>query len=271
MHDIIFVKFPLKVYEISLEKKRTRNNGDLKDVNFNSVYFPQNYKSQLYSTTLFYIPFKKNFHLDNMQILIATSNGKTISLEIDPDESVHQIKQKISSLEGIPSDQQKLICDGKLLEDIQTITEYIEKDFLITLKVNEIKLQIKAIGEANYFIEAEPTDTIKNLKERISRLKNIAVDDIILSFKGKKLENENLSVAAANLKDKSLLLLVKKISSKPNLASSSTPSLPSKLCLNNCGFYGFVYSFSFLIIVINYYYYYYHYFYYHDRLFHFNL
>jgi len=143
-------------------------------------------------------------------------------------------------LEGIPSDQQKLICDGKLLEDIQTIAEYIENDFLITLKVSEIKLQIKAIGEVNYFIEAEPTDTIKDLKERISRLKNIPAEDIILSFKGKKLENDNLSVSAANLKDKSLLLLVKKTSSKSNsnITSSSAPSLPSKLCVNNCGFYG---------------------------------
>jgi len=175
-----------------------------------------------------------------MQLVISTSNGKTINLEIDPDESVHQIKQKIHSLEGIPSDQQKLICDGKLLEDIQTIAEYIENDFLITLKVNEIKLQIKAIGEANYFIEAEHTETIKDLKERISRLKNIPAEDITLSFKGKKLENENLSVSAANLKDKSLLLLVKKTSSKPNNNSnnSSSPSVPPKLCVNNCGFYG---------------------------------
>jgi len=172
-----------------------------------------------------------------MHISIATSNGKTINLEVDVADSVHQIKQKIHVLEGIPSEQQKLLCDGKLLEDLQTIAEYnVEKDFLITLKVNEMKLQIKSIGEANFTIEADPTDTIKELKCKIQELKGFSADDFTLSFKGKKLENENATLSSANLKDKSLLLLVKK-SSKPNLNSTPSPSV-SKYCVNNCGFYG---------------------------------
>ena len=174
-----------------------------------------------------------------MHISISTSNGKLISLEVDSADSVHQIKQKIHVLEGIPSEQQKLLCDGKLLEDLQTIAEYhYEKNFLITLKVNEIKLQIKSIGENNFTIEVEPTDTVQSLKLKIQTLKGLSTEDFTLSFKGKKLENEKATLSSIHLKDKSLLLLVKKTSRANLLSSLSSPILPLKNCVNNCGFFG---------------------------------
>jgi len=174
-----------------------------------------------------------------MHISIATANGKTINLEVDADESVHQIKEKIHLLEGIPYEQQKLICDGQLLEDLQTIADKIENDLLITLKMKEIKLHIKSIGEENLTVEVEPTDTIGDLKLKIESLKGFSPEDFTLSFKGKKLENTKATISSANLKDKSLLLLVKK-TSKANLTSTVAPVAvtPPKYCLNKCGFYG---------------------------------
>jgi len=172
-----------------------------------------------------------------MHISIATSNGKLFNLEVDSADSVHQIKQKIHILAGIPSEQQKLLWGGKLLEDLQTIAEYnVEKDFLITLKVNEIKIQIKSIGESNFTVDAELTDTIQVLKAKIQNLKGISSEDFVLSFKGKKLEKEEATLTSLGLKDKSVLLIVRKTSSKANLLSS--PTLSTRNCLNRCGFFG---------------------------------
>jgi ubiquitin len=57
-------------------------------------------------------------------IFIKTLQGKTMPMEVLDTDTVGSIKAKITEKEGIPSDQQRLVFNGKQLEDNMTIKDY---------------------------------------------------------------------------------------------------------------------------------------------------
>ena len=71
-----------------------------------------------------------------MKLIVKTLNGKQLPIEIEPDTSIGQIKEKIEADHQLKADSLKLIAYGKVLQsDDQKASEYNlkEGDFIVAM------------------------------------------------------------------------------------------------------------------------------------------
>lgn len=131
--------------------------------------------------------------LGGMQIFVKTLTGMVITLNVEPSDTIENVKQRIEKKEGTPSQQQCLILAGKELQDNHTLNEYKIQEktviYLITEPCTAMLIHVKTPSGEVINLEVQPSDKIANMKKEMQNYEGISPDEQRLYFSDQELED----------------------------------------------------------------------------------
>ena len=163
-----------------------------------------------------------------IEILVKVPTGKTVTLEVDPNDFIDDVKMKIQDKEGIPPQSQNLILNGKYLEDRHSVS-YYKIQGKSTLQMD---LKSGRIGTMQIFInnlqtrrvitlKVKPDSSIEDVKSQIKDIEGIFPEQQCLIFRGKELKDGSTLNNCDMEKDAMLYLRVLEI--KVHVEKRSSP------------------------------------------------
>jgi hypothetical protein len=103
-------------------------------------------------------------------------DGKVVEVNVDPDNKVKVIKDKIKAAENIEGTRYKLVKGGVTLDDTKTIYESgITKDATVVANFNSISIQVK-LGTKTFAVDVDPDNKVSTIRDAIKTKESITTD-----------------------------------------------------------------------------------------------
>jgi len=143
-------------------------------------------------------------------ISASTPDGRTIGLEVDPNDTIAEVKERIQEDEGIPVEDQRLLFHGDELDNSKSLLDHgIQHGDSLNLLGNTMTVHVQHFNGKKLTVQVMPTNSLGDLKEVIEELSGTPTHQQFVLFGPKLLSDDNQTLEAYKIKNGSTLKLEK--------------------------------------------------------------
>lgn len=137
--------------------------------------------------------------ITTMQMFVKPLSGDTILLNVEPGDTIAEVKLNIQAKVGVPRNKQRLLFAGRLLEDHRTLSDYnIQNKSTVTLGIHlnpllrdgTMQIFLQTLRGETTTLNVKPSDTIAQVKLKIRAKQGIPEEQQTLIFAGQPLEDD---------------------------------------------------------------------------------
>ena len=135
---------------------------------------------------------------EGMKITVETDTDQTLTLEVEPFDTVKSVKHKIQEKQGIPTDQQRITFKTLDLHDSRILSDYnIQNESSLNLELRpagsstgeEMEIFVKTLTGKTITIKVKSSNTVETLKEKIQSSQGMPPNRQKLIFGARELKD----------------------------------------------------------------------------------
>ena len=146
-----------------------------------------------------------------IQIFVRTLSGKTISLDLESNDTVRSVKYKLHVKERLPVYRQRLVYEGRELEDEKQLQDYHivpgSTLYLYHHLSTEIRVRVRTPSGEVVPVLVERQDTVQSVKSRLEDRLGAPQEHQQVFFQGQPLE-KHVTLSQYGIQDRSEVKLV---------------------------------------------------------------
>jgi Tfp pilus assembly protein PilZ len=135
---------------------------------------------------------------------VRAPNGDICKLQVNPDDPIRDIKDRVKKQLGIPVDEQRPTFDGKPLKDSTTLDDNGIKHG-DTIDLEPMQIHVREPNGKKHTFDVSPNDTIDQIKDQVLDKTGIPKKDQRLTHKGSPLTSPNKTLRDCGIKHKDTL------------------------------------------------------------------
>jgi len=144
---------------------------------------------------------------DKLKLKVKTPDGRILPVVMKPDDTVDDLKQKIEDDHNIPVEEQNLSLKGTPLTQPNATMDDIgaKSGDTIDMAPKTMDIIVRTPEGEELPISVTPTDSVRELKEKLENDHSIPVEDQNLSFKGTPMNDPSTTLEDRGIEDGDIL------------------------------------------------------------------
>jgi uncharacterized protein (DUF2164 family) len=136
--------------------------------------------------------------------LFVKINNKTLVIDADPNDSIHEIKHRVQQIENINTEELLVFFTNQEMEDNRTLLDYriykLSNPLFLSMVGKKMRISVRIDNERKYEIEV-------SLKDRVVLRKEALVSNkLVLTYRNQQM-NDSRTLFSYKIRDRNFVFL----------------------------------------------------------------